>query len=450
MENQLKNLQNKVKGSVTLKLISIGIVILILLYPKSAIEDLISERQNMRYTAITDVTSKWGTDQVIVGPIISIPYWQYKEVEKKLIKTKYYAFFLPEELKIDGNLQPESRYRGIHEVIVYQSDLQIQGSFEHPDFEVLNIDPAEIIWEEAQVQFSLSDLRGIKEAIPITLGKERLMFKPGLNCTNVLSRGLSVPLTIEAENQNSIPFDFDVKINGSTTLSFTPVGSETKISVNSPWQDPSFTGNILPANREISEAGFTADWSVLNLNRSYPQQWRGAAYSLANSDFGVELFVPANEYQKSTRSAKYAMLILFLTFVTYFFGEILGKRKIHPIQYGIVGLNIIIFYTLLVSISEYLPFNIAYAIAAVFIIGAVSSYSVSIFKSAKRGAYMGGFLVVVYLFIFVILQSQDYSLLIGSIGLFITLVLVMYFSRNVNWYDIKVPSKSNSSTNVEL
>ncbi len=448
MENQLKNLQNKVKGSVTLKLISIGIVILILLYPKSAIEDLISERQNMRYTAITDVTSKWGTDQVIVGPIISIPYWQYKEVEKKLIKTKYYAFFLPEELKIDGNLEPESRYRGIHEVIVYQSDLQIQGSFEHPDFDVLNIDPAEIIWEEAQVQFSLSDLRGIKEAIPIILGNERLMFKPGLNCTNVLSRGLSVPLTIDAKNQTSIPFDFDVKINGSTTLSFTPVGSETKISVNSPWQDPSFTGNILPANRNISEAGFTADWSVLNLNRSYPQQWRGAAYSLANSDFGVELFVPANEYQKSTRSAKYAMLILFLTFVTYFFGEILGKRKIHPIQYGIVGLNIIIFYTLLVSISEYLPFNIAYAIAAVFIIGAVSSYSVSIFKSTKRGAYMGGFLVVVYLFIFVILQSQDYSLLIGSIGLFITLVLVMYFSRNVNWYDIKVPSKSNSSTNL--
>ncbi len=443
MESQFNQIRNSIKGSVTLKLISIGIVMLVLLIPKSSIESLIYERQGLRNEAELDISSKWGLEQMIMGPVVAVPYWSYERIEKEIRKVKKYAYFLPEKLFIDGILAPESRYRGIHEVIVYQSTMNISGQFLKPDFSKLNIDPQDVIWNETQLQFSVSDLRGIKESMLLDWNGRKLPFEPGLSARHVMQKGLNTPVAFEEEKHYA--FSFDLKINGSSNVSFIPVGAETKVQLKSPWADPSFTGDQLPESREVSENGFVANWSVLNLNRSYPQQWKGAEYQLTDSHFGVNLFIAANEYQKSTRSAKYALLILFLTFITYFLVEVLGKKKIHPVQYGIVGLALIIFYTLLLSMSEYIAFNLAYGIAAIVIVASITGYSIAIFGSTKRGLSMGGFLSLVYFFIFIILQSQDFSLLIGSIGLFITLVMVMYFSRNVNWYELKVPTtKSNS------
>ncbi|MCR9252210.1 MAG: cell envelope integrity protein CreD [bacterium] len=442
MESQFNQIRNSIKGSITLKLISIGAVILILLIPKSHIESLIYERQGLRNEAIMDISSKWGLEQTIKGPIVSIPYWCYEKIDKEVHKIKKYAYFLPEKYNVNGELKPESRYRGIHEVVVYQSELMIDGEFSKPDFSKLNILEKDILWNEAQLQFGISDLRGINESIEINWDGAKQQFSPGLSSRHIMQRGLNTPITF-TESKN-YQFKFDLSINGSSNISFIPVGAETKVLMKSSWKDPSFTGNLLPRNRKITTEGFVADWSVLNLNRPYPQQWKGAEYQMDDSQFGVNLFIAANEYQKSTRSAKYALLILFLTFITYFLVEVLGKKKIHPVQYGIVGLALIIFYTLLLSISEYLSFNFAYGIAALVIIVSIAGYSASIFQSAKRGVSMGGFLSLVYFFIFIILQSQDFSLLIGSIGLFVTLVAVMYFSRNVNWYNLKLKASENN------
>lgn len=440
MESQFNQIRNSIKGSISLKLISIGIVIAVLLIPKSHIEDLIYERQSLRSEAIMDISSKWGLSQTIKGPVVSVPFWSYEQIGNEIRQIKKYAYFLPDKFHVDGEVNPEPRYRGIHEVIVYQSGLNIKGEFLRPDFAKLNIAEQDILWDEAQLQFGISDLRGINESIELDWNGNIQNFTPGVASKHLMQKGLSVPVSFT--ERLIYEFSFDVSLNGSSNLSFIPVGAETKVNLNSPWTDPSFTGNLLPRNRDINEKGFTADWSVLNLNRSYPQQWIGAEYQLDDSQFGVDLYIAANEYQKSNRSAKYALLILFLTFITYFLVEILSKKKIHPIQYGIVGLALIIFYTLLLSISEYLQFNLAYAISAAVIVLSITGYSISIFQHTIRGLSMGGFLSLVYFFIFIILQSQDFSLLIGSIGLFVTLVAVMYFSRNVNWYNLKVPSKN--------
>ncbi|MDI6784965.1 MAG: inner membrane CreD family protein, partial [bacterium] len=177
-----------------------------------------------------------------------------------------------------------------------------------------------------------------------------------------------------------------------------------------------------------------AQWKILHLNRNYPQQWRGAAYDITPSQFGVNLLLPVDEYQKSMRSAKYAVMIIALTFMVFFFFEILNKRRIHPFQYILVGLALCIFYTLLLSISEHITFNYAYIVAGIATIAAVTLYSKSIFKTGLPTLIMGLVMLILYGFIFVTIQLQDYALLLGSIGLFVVLVVVMYLSRKINWY----------------
>jgi len=172
----------------------------------------------------------------------------------------------------------------------------------------------------------------------------------------------------------------------------------------------------------------------LHLNRTYPQQWTDDSYYIDDSAFGVGLLFPVDQYQKSLRSAKYAIMFISLTFLVFFFTELLNKKRIHPIQYLLVGLGLSIFYSLLVSLSEHMSFNWAYLIAGVSIIGLITAYAHSIFKNLRLTAILSLILVILYLFLFTILQLQDYSLLLGSIGLFLTLAIVMYLSRKIDWY----------------
>jgi inner membrane protein len=212
------------------------------------------------------------------------------------------------------------------------------------------------------------------------------------------------------------------------------VGKQTDIELNSDWPDPSFEGSFLPNIRNINEAGFSANWKVLNLNRSYPQQWIGNKYSIDESSFGVKLLLPVDHYQKSLRSVKYAIMFIALTFLIFFFTEILNKKRIHPIQYLLVGLGLSIFYTLLVSLSEQISFNLAYLIASLSIIFLITAYSYSMLKNIKLTAIVAFVLIVLYVFLFTVIQLQDYSLLLGSVGLFLALATVMYLSRKVDWY----------------
>jgi inner membrane protein len=322
---------------------------------------------------------------------------------------------------------------------VYNSKINITGSFASPNFEEWKIDPANILWEDAFLSLGLSDLRSIQENISVKWNGKEYFFNPGVESNDVIENGISTRLPLHATDslKTKNTFSLHLNFNGSSSLNFIPLGKVTKVNMQSKWKNPSFSGAFLPDKREITANGFTANWEVLHLNRPYPQSFRGAAKGISESAFGVDLIVPVDEYQKSTRSAKYAVMFIALTFLIFFFSQILNGVKIHPIQYIIVGLALCIFYTLLIALSEHIPFNYSYLISSIAIIGLITLYSQSIFHNKMLTRLICSILVILYLFIFSIIQMEDYALLMGSIGLFIVLATIMYLSRKIDWYAIK-------------
>ena len=433
--NPFEKLSKSIRSSVTIKLLSIGILILLLMIPVSQVQNLINEREGYRQQVVDEVSEKWGGEQTIVGPILTIPY---KELVDAKDNTVYeyirYAHFLPSKLDIQSSIKPDIRRRGIYEVALYNATSEFTGVFQVPNFDLFDINPELILWEEAFISVGIPDMAGINSSIELLWNKNEYSFEPGVPTKDVIVSGISARLNVNEEKENSFAFSLD--LNGSKSYSFVPVGKETSAQMESSWKNPSFSGRFLPDDHHIGDKGFSATWKVFDFNRNYPQQWLGTAYDLSLSVFGVDLFMPINHYQKNMRSAKYAFLIIALSFLVYFFFEILNKRRIHPFQYILVGLSLSIFYVLLLSFTEHIGFDSAYAIAAIMVIALIVGYSSAIFKSKRLTILLSLFLLLIYSFIYVILQLQDYSLLVGSIGLFIVLSITMYLSRKIDWYDL--------------
>ena len=447
---------NWIKRSVTIRLFTIGVIILLLLIPVSMVERLIYERENRQREAITEVSSKWGEQQTITGLVLTIPYKTYSKVYEdgktdkfKLVESREFAHFLPEVLNINGDILPEIRYRGIYEVIVYNSKINLTGSFSTPDFEELKIDKNNILWNEAFISLGLSDLRSIQENISVKWNDKHYFFNPGVESKDVIDNGISTRLPIN--NLDSVitksQFSLSLNFNGSSGLNFIPLGKVTKVNIKSKWKNPSFVGAFLPDKREINADGFSSNWEVLHLNRSYPQSFKGSVQGINGSSFGVNLIVPVDEYQKSMRSAKYAVMFITLTFLIFFFVQILNGVRIHPIQYIIVGLALCVFYTLLIALSEHITFMLSYLISSISIISLITLYAKSIFNHKKLTSLICLILTALYLFIYSIIQMEDYALLMGSIGLFIVLATIMYLSRKIDWYAIKTKGKEESENN---
>ncbi len=435
-----------VRNSVTIKFIVIGILILVLLIPAGMIRRLIQERNSLRNSAISEVSYKWGNPQTIGGPIITIPYKIYYKKDKEIIEDIQYAHFLPEDLNIQGEVYPEERKRGIYKVVVYKTKLNFEGTFNKPDFSDWKIQDKNILWDQATLSILIPDMRGIKDAIKVQWNKEQYDVNPGINHQTTYT---GVSTLIDLGDEKKYDFQFDLKLNGSEYLYFVPLGKQTDVELTSDWANPSFDGAFLPVDHNVSENGFEAKWKVLHLNRSYPQQWIGESYGINSSSFGVKLLLPVDHYQKSERSVKYAIMFISLTFLIFFFTEILNKKRIHPIQYLLVGLGLSIFYTLLVSLSEHFSFNLAYFIASFAIIALITAYSYSMLKNGRLTSIVALVLVILYAFLFIILQLQDYSLLLGSIGLFLALAIVMYLSRKVNWYsNLNNNNNGNDISNI--
>ncbi len=427
-----------IKNSVMVKLFSMGILILLLLIPSGMIQSLIYERQSTHDEAINEISSKWGFEQTISGPVLNIPYQTiFTDADGKRKSQIMYAHFLPEQLDINGMLEPEMRHRGIYEAVVYKSDMSLKGSFNYPSFAEWNIAPADIMWKEAFLSLGISDLRGVKQRLSVNWNGTQLEFNPGLDNQDIHETGVSVRIPLDPEQANdSLKFNFDVafKLNGSKEMYFMPFGKETNVHLSSPWNNPSFDGAFLPDTHNVTDKGFDATWKVFHLNRNYAQKFRGESQYIKDSSFGVKFLVPVDNYQKTNRSAKYAILLITLSFTVFFFIEVLNKQLIHPFQYILVGVALCLFYTLLLSISEYISFNSAYIVAAIAIISMVALYAKTIFKNSRLTAIFTSILVVLYGFVFSIIQLQDLALLLGSIGLFVVLALVMYLSRKINWY----------------
>lgn len=458
-ETAFEKINNAIKNSVSVKLLSIGFLIAILLIPQSMIKSLINDREVNQSMAVNEVSKSWAAPLELTGPVLTVPFEIIRKADDKTYRTKRYAHFLPEDLLIDGQLSPETRKRGIYEVIVYTTSLELKGSFSPLDFSQLTDQPEHILWDEATLTIGIPDMRGIQSDVKFQLGKEIYRMESGIpsyleldlaqghtEFDFTVSRdiksqtGVNTRVKLDGTTKK-MDFSVNLDIRGTKTLMFNPVGKTTKVKIESSWPHPSFTGQFLPDAHEITENGFTAEWSVFDLNRNYPQQWIGKAHKISSADFGVNLYQPVDNYQQNTRSAKYAVLILFLTFISFFFIEILNKKKIHPIQYILVGLTLTIFYTLLLSLSELIGFGSAYWVASGIIITMLTLYSLSILKSRKLAGFMLLFFSLIYTFIFIILRMEDFSLLVGSFGLLTVLSICMYLSRKVDWYNISNKQK---------
>ena len=413
-------------NSLGLKLALIGFLTLLLLIPSSMILNLIREREQRRTETINEVTSVWGNAQTLAGPVLTIPY----ESASKTV-TKY-AHILPENLKIEGSVEPEVRNRGIYKVVTYRAKLHVTGNFSALELNNLNLPQTVIENPQAFIEIGIPDLRGINKDISIKWGESVYSVVPGLKCTDLAESGVHTLVLIS--NSNAYSFSFDIDINGSHSLNFIPLGKVTNVNLTSFWKDPSFGGAFIPDDRKLDEKGFRANWNVLQLNRNFPQQWTNDQYSVEESSFGVELITPVDTYQKSERSVKYAILFIGLTFLVFFFAEVMTKTRIHVVNYLLTGFALCIFYSLLTALAEHIYFFLAYLIAGTTIIGMISVFAHSLYKKWQVTLTVVITLIVLYTFLYVILQLMDYSLLFGNIGLVLILAIVMYFSRKIDWY----------------
>jgi len=438
----LEKVNSWIKNSVTLKLITITILVLLLLIPTSMITSIIQEREDLNNQAINEVSSKWANKQLINGPILSIPLLYEQKKGEDIVKWSKLLQILPEQLSINGKIDPEKLKRGIYEIVVYKSYLSFSGNF-ILDQKIDQTNLKEIKWDQAFLTIGITDLRGIEDKLLVKWNNQSLKVQPGSNIPEIIYSGITVNLpNMETLQDKSVAFQFDLKLQGSQNMSFIPVGSETKIELDSSWPSPSFNGAFLPDHRDVRNDGFSASWKVLQLNRNFPQSWIGLSNGeqLNQSAFGVDLILPLDDYQKSMRSAKYAVMTIALTFLIFFLVEIINRRKIHPFQYTLVGLSLCIFYVLLVSISEQTNFNLAYLISSAAIVTMITFYSHSVFKVKKFTMLLLSTLIGIYGFLFITLQLADYALLMGSIGLTLIMAATMYYTRNINWYRLNIQS----------
>jgi len=442
METQEKSfvesLTRFIRRSVTLKILTIVILMLMLLIPMEFVRSLIFEREQLRQAAITEVSDKWANKQDIYGPVLTLPFNERIIEDGKVEIVRKEAHFLPSVLNIEGKIDPQKRKRGIYEVVVYDSEVRLTGSFDDLQNHLSDLKDMELLWDEAFLTVNISDLRGIKDKIACTVNGQEMQVQPGSHIPELIMSGITVSHIInQAPEGEEFAFSLDLHLKGSQYLGFAPLGKETSVKLTSAWKDPSFSGSFLPDDRTVDKNGFSASYNILEVNRNYPQFWTGIKNmeSIRSSKFGVDLLLPVNDYQKATRSAKYALLVIALTFLTFFLVEIFNKKEVHPFQYILIGLALVLFYTLLISISEHLNFNIAYLISSLAIISIIGFYAKAILHNIRQTIVLVMILSFTYTFVYVTLQLQDYALLIGSIGLTTILAFTMYITRKINWYE---------------
>ena len=372
------------------KIFTIGILMLFLIIPMGSIKSLIYERENRKNNVIDEVQSKWGSDQTIFGPIITIPYKTFVEQKItennktviKVIEQRKNAYFLPKTFQVFGDIETQTRSRGMYDAILYNSQLKFNGIF-NLDFNKIQAKKEHIYLDEALILFGITDKRGIKENIHLSWQNENQTFDPFIKDEYFLDSGVSSQVALDSEN-SEYSYDFNLHINGSKQLNIIPVGEQTNIKLSSNWASPSFNGAFLPETREINKQGFTAQWKVLDFNKNYPHYWidnnSQLIHQMTTSKLGVELFTSVDNYQKMNRAVKYNILFIFLTFLVFFLIEIMQTKKLHYMQYLLVGFAITLFYLLLLSISEHLIFSIAYSISSMSTAIVITAYSWSILK----------------------------------------------------------------------
>ncbi|APG64539.1 cell envelope integrity protein CreD [Tenacibaculum todarodis] len=438
-----------IKNSSAARMIMIGFLSLILMIPLMYIEGLIHERSYRQKSVVNEIGKQWGNEVVVYGPILKVPYKVFtetiitdkktKKVTTETIERIKYGYFFPNKLDINSAINPEEKKRGIYTTAVFNSKIDINGSFDSIDFSKLEIKQENILWNKSKVLLKTTNVKGVNSVLSININDKKL----GLSSANSNRHQDNGYYTLETDkfslnelqkNTKSLKFRLDFDVRGSKEVRFIPIGKETTAQITSSWKTAKFMGEFLPFNPDkINDNGFDAKWKILDVNRPFSQQHFNGLPHLNEFDFGVNFKIPVDEYQKSERSAKYGFLVIVLTFLVFFLIQTISKINMHPFQYLMIGLALLMFYTLLVSISEHSNFLKAYAIASISVISLITIYAKNILKSIKFMLLIGVSLTVLYAFIFIIIQLESYALLVGSVGLFLILATVMFVSRKIDW-----------------
>jgi inner membrane protein len=436
-----------------LKIGGICLLIALLHVPLALMHGVLKERQEYQAAATDEIARVWGRQQLVMGPVLAVPYQYKKSVVKSEVVngramqmeqaelTEATAYFLPEALTVNGSIDPEVRHRGIYDAVVYSTKISLSGNFQ-PDFAVAGIEAEHIDWDKAQVRFGVSDLHGVRSVGPVQFngGKSR-PFESAENASGIWS--------LKAKPDGLSPaskfdFVFEVALQGSERFEVTPVGKVTTVSLSSPWSDPSFIGAYLPVSRDVG-ASFNAEWKTSPFSRGFPAAWTDRTVKLeemvqkiTREGFGVRFAQPVNGYGVAGRAQKYAMLFFVLVFAVFFLFEITAGIRIHPLQYAMVGAGLCVFFLGFLALTEFWPVGPAYAMSAAACTLLVSAYAWSFLQTGGRTAVIGGGLGATYGYLFFVLKSQDYALLAGTVALFAALALVMFCTRKINWYRLEV------------
>jgi len=444
MEEKTVTFANWLRNSITAKMLVVGFLLVVLLIPLLFVQNLIEERGHRQKEVVHEINKKWGNEIVLSGPILKIPYKAFKENRVYSPDGKYtttqetaieVAYFFPEFLEIGATANTKPLHRSIFESVVFNADIRVKGSFPTIDFSETDILPENVLWDKAILLIKTSNLKGIRNTLTINFNSTSFNMLPKY-ADEYLSTLESKPILDFSKNSSSpTSFSFNMNVNGSDAIKFIPIGKETTAHMKSNWHSPSFIGEFLPedGSRKIAQSGFKASWKILQINRQFEQSFFGKLPDLTKFAFGTQLIVTVDEYQKSERAAKYGFLVIGLTLLVFFLIQLISKVYIHPFQYVMVGLALIMFYTLLISISEHSSFFKAYFIAALSVLGLITLYSRSILKGVKFPLLICFSLATLYSYIFIIIQLENYALITGSIGLFVILATIMFVSKKIDW-----------------
>jgi inner membrane protein len=439
------------KRPLLFKLSTIALLMMLLMIPISMINGVIDERKNLQQSVVEEIAKSSSASQKIVGPVLVVPYRQKVtewttnpttnvRFQEEVIHTGQ-LYFLPEAFVVDGKMVTEKRSRGIYEARLYHADNNISGHFEVPIYYGISEKFSAYEFDAPYLAMGIKDIRGIENTLTIHINEDLIAMEASTKL-NILGEGVRAPIKpFSVEQKTRLNFSLTLALQGTETLSVVPIGRESTVQISADWPHPSFIGNYLPKKHNIDTAGFSANWHTSyfssNIAESFDHCVEDNDCDAFNSRyFGVSLIEPVDQYVKSNRAIKYALLFITLTFAGFFLFEALKKLAIHPVQYGLVGLALAFFYLLLVSLSEHIAFGLAYLLsssACILLIGVYVSY---VLQSFMRGALFALMLAILYGLLYGLLSAEDYALLMGSLLIFSLLGAFMLLTRTLDWYAI--------------
>jgi len=431
------------------KIAALAGLTLALLVPLMLIQAKIEERQATRAGVVRELANTSVGEQTVSGPLLVLPCTEHYVVEEKDAKGGWKKeprsrdctrSHFPEALSVTGTIATENRYRGIYAARFFAGGFKFDGRFAVE----AAAPPAPGVtrsWGAPLVLLSMRDVRGIRNTPGLAWNGEAHPFASGA-APGSQSPGIHVALPARggAPLSGVHTFSFTMEIAGLQSLAFVPSARQHDVTLSADWPHPSFVGRHLPATREIGEAGFKATWRISELASAAPRSMAACGDpgcdKLERYAFGVNLVDPVDVYVQANRAVKYALLFVLLTFAGFFGFEIVRDLRIHPVQYGLVGLALAMFFLLLIALSEHIAFAGAYVIAAAACVGLIALYLSTVLASRLRALGFAAMLTALYTMLYALLRSEDYSLLLGALLVFGVLAAVMLLTRRIDWYRV--------------